>query len=212
HAQRSSYNAGDGGPTTSAFVSRLNLLPFARTYLNCHIESSGHAGGQSAYIGCTLELYGANFSGGRYFLNCDIYLKPSLAGNRGRSTHRFGFVDGTGAGGVAVDTRFHRSQEMIDKNVAAEISWDRVPQSMTTRGYQYNVTLDGKPYVIQEKATPGATVVIPDSSDLLKAFKVTHNAQTYYNVPNIFSGTDPFGDTPAIKAAAKAAGKDERYY
>ena len=153
-AQLFSYNGGDGVAINSAFVSRLNLLPFARTYLNCHIESSGHAGGQSAYIGCTLEFYGVNFSGGRFFLNCDIYLKPSMAGIRGRSTHRFGFVDGTGAGGVAVDTRFHRSQEMIDKNVAAEISWDRVPQSVTTRGYQYNVTLDGKPYVIQEAATP----------------------------------------------------------
>src|SRR5262249_52436225 len=133
-------------------------------------------------------------------------------GVRGRSTHRFGFTDGTGAGGVVVDTRFHRSQEMIDRDVAAEISWDRVPQSATTRGYQYNVTLDGKPYVIQEVATPGATVVIPEGSDLLKAFKVTDNGQTYYNVPNIFSGADPFGDTPAIKAAAKAAGKDESYY
>ena len=82
----------------------------------------------------------------------------------------------------------------------------------TTRGYQYNVTLDGKPYVIQEAATPGATVVIPEGSDLLKAFKVTHNGQTYYNVPNVFSGADPFGYTQAIKAAAKAAGKDENYY
>jgi hypothetical protein len=211
-AQLFSYNGGDGVAINSAFVSRLNLLPFARTYLNCHIESSGHAGGQSAYIGCTLEFYGVNFSGGRYFLNCDIYLKPSMAGVRGRSTHRFGFVDGTGAGGVAVDTRFHRSQEMIDKNVAAEISWDRTPQSATTRGYQHNVTLDGKPYVIQEAATAGATVVIPDDSELLKAFKVTHNGQTYYNIPNIFSGTDPFGYSPAIKAAAKAAGKDENYF
>ena len=138
----------------SGFVSRLNLLPFARTYINCHIESSGHAGGNSVFIGCTLEFYGANFSGGRSFFNCDIYLKPSAAGSRRRSTHRFGFTDGTGAGGVCIDTHFHRSKEMIDNNVAAEISWDRVPQSVTTRGYQHNVTLDGKPYVIQEAATP----------------------------------------------------------
>ena len=45
-AQLFSYNGGDGVAINSAFVSRLNLLPFARTYLNCHIESSGHAGGQ----------------------------------------------------------------------------------------------------------------------------------------------------------------------
>ena len=136
---------------------------------------------------------GSNFSGGRYFFNCDIYLKPSL-GRRSRPINPPVRLYGRHRhGGVCVDTRFHRSQEMIDKNVAAEISWDRVPQSVTTRGYQYNVTLDGKPYVIQEAATPGATVVIPEGSDLLTAFKVTHDGQTYYNVPNIFSGIDPFG-------------------
>jgi VCBS repeat-containing protein len=211
-AQLFSYNGGDGVAINSAFVSRLNLLPFARTYLNCHIESSGHAGGQSTYIGCTLEFYGTNFSGGRNYFNCDIYLKPSMAGVRGRSTHRFGFVDGTGAGGVAVDTRFHRSQEMIDAGVTAEVSWDRVPQSPLTRGYQHNVTMDGKPYVIQEAATPGATIVLPANSDLLKAFKVTHGGQSYYNVPNVSAGTDPFVYTPAIKAAAVAAGKNENFY
>jgi len=211
-AQLFSYNGSDGVAINSGFVSRLNLLPFARTYINCHIESSGHAGGNSVYIGCTLEFYGTNFSGGRSFFNCDIYLKPSAAGYRGRSTHRFGFTDGTGAGGVCIDTRFHRSQEMIDNNVAAEIFWDRVPQSATTRGYQHNVTLDGKPYVIQEAATPGATVLIPEGSDLLKAYKVIHNGQTYYNLPNVLSGVDPFGYAKEIKAAALAAGKDENYY
>ena len=210
-AQLFSYNGGDGVAINSAFVSRLNLLPFARTYLNCHIESSGHAGGQSTYVGCTLELYGSNFSGGRAYLNCDITFKPGAGALQGRGPHRFGFIDGTGAGGVAVDTRLHRSQELIDRNIAVELSWDRVPQAPTTRGYQHNVTMDGKPYVIQEAATPGATVMIAEGSDLLKAFKVTHNGQTYYNVPNI-SGTDPFGYSAAIKAAAKAAGKDENYY
>src|SRR5262249_34703896 len=63
----------------------------------------------------------------------------------------------------------------------------------------------------QEAATPGATIVIPENSELLKAFKVTSNGQTYYNVPNV-AGIDPFGYAPAIRAAAKAAGKDENYY
>ncbi len=211
-AQLFSYNGGDGVAINSAFVSRLNLMPFARTYINSHIESSGHAGGQSTYIGCTLEFYGTNFSGGRNYFNCDITLKPSMAGMRGRSTHRFGFTDGTGAGGVAVDTRFHRSPEMIANNVAAQVSWDRTPQSALTRGYQHNVTMDGKPYVIQETATPGATVVISEGPDLLKAFKVTHHGQTYYNVPNVSAGVDPFAYTAAIKAAATAAGKNENDY
>lgn len=210
-AQLFSYNGGDGVAINSAFVSRLNLLPFARIYLNCHVESSGHAGGASTYVNCDIELYGSNFSGGRNFLNCDITFKPGAAAFQGKGVHRFGFIDGTGAGGSCIDTRLHRSTEMIDRNIALELSWDRVPQSPLTRGYQHNVTLDGKPYVIQDAATPGATVVIPANSELLKAFKVTHNGQTIYNVPNI-TGADPFGYTAAIKAAAKAAGKDENYY
>ena len=210
-AQLFSYNGGDGVAINSAFVSRLNLLPFARTYLNCHVESVGHAGGASTYVNCDLEFYGVNFSGGRNFLNCDITFKPGPGALQGRGPHRFGFVDGTGAGGACIDVRFHRSQEMIDRNIALEVSWDRVPQAATTRGYQNNVTMDGKPYVIQEVATPGATVVIADGSDLLRAFKVTQGGRTYYNVPNI-SGADPFGYAAAIKAVAKAAGKDENYY
>ncbi len=211
-AQLFSYNGGDGVAINSAFVSRLNLLPFAQTYINCHVESSGHAGGNSVYINSELEFYGVNFTSGRAFLNCDIYLKPPVARNAGRTVHRFGIMDGSGSGRAAIDVRLHRSQEMIDNNVALEFSWDRVPQSPTTRSYQFNVTLDGKPYVIQETSTPGATVVLKEGSDLLKAFKVVHNGQTYYNVPNIFPGVDPFGYAPAIKAAAVAAGKDENYY
>ncbi len=210
-AQLFSYNGGDGVAINSAFVSRLNLLPFPRTYLNCHIESSGHSGGGNVFVNSTLEFYGTNFSGGRIFFNCDIYLKPYPATYQGRSSYSFGVMDGTGAGGIAIDTRIHRSQELIDKNVAVQFSWDRAPQSPLTRAYQYNVTMDGKPCVIQETATPGATVVIPAGSELLKAFKVTHDGQTYYNVPNV-SGVDPFGYSTAIKAAAKAAGKDEDYY
>jgi hypothetical protein len=41
---------------------------------------------------------------------------------------------------------------------------------------------------------------------------VIHNGQTYYNLPNVLSGVDPFGYAKEIKAAALAAGKDENYY
>ncbi len=210
-AQLFAYGGNDGVAINSAFVSRLNLSPFARTYLHCHIESSGHAGGSGVFIGCTLEFYNFNFSSGKFF-DCDITITPISSAMEGRPVFKFGFTDGTGNAGVCIDTRFHRSQEMIARNVAAEISWDRVPQSPTTRGYQSNVTLDGKPYVIQEASTPGATVVIPAGSELLKAFKVVHEGKTYYNVPNVSNGVDPFGYTPAIKAAAVAAGKNEDYY
>ncbi|HWA27910.1 MAG TPA: hypothetical protein VG734_19820 [Lacunisphaera sp.] len=212
-AQLFNYDPNDGVAVNTAFISRLNLLPFATIYLNCHLESSGHATFHTTamYINSSLEFYNSNFSAGRFF-NCDIFITPFPNNYQGLSTYEFGFTDGTGSGGVLVDTRFHRSQELIDNNIAVEISWDRVPQSPTTRGYQFNVTLDGAPYRVQEYATPGASVIIADGSDQLKAFKVIQGGQTYYNIPNVLSGIDPFGYTPAIQAAAVAAGKPTTYY
>jgi len=211
-AQLFNYRGGDGVAVNSNFISRLNLLPFAMTYLNCHLESSGHASFfNSIYIGCSLELYNVNFSAGKFF-DCDIYFTPFTNNYRGKETYKFGFVDGPGNGLVCVDTRFHRSTELVNAGIPVEISWDSMPQTNTTRSYQYNVTLDGKPYVIQEYATPGATVVMTEGSELLKAYKLVYNGERYYNVPNILSGVDPFNYTDAIKAAAVAEGKAENYY
>lgn len=211
-AQLFNYSPDDGIAINTRFISRLNLLPFAKVYLNCHLESSGHASfHNSVYIGCSLEFYNVNYSSGQFF-DCDILLTPFRNNYEGITTYRFGFVDSTGSGGVCVDTRFHRSQALVDNGIAAEVSWDRVPQSPTTRGYQHNVTMDGQPYVIQEYATPGATVTMEAGSDLLRAYKVIFEGQVYYNVPNMLTGLDPFGYTTAIQSAAVAAGKEPNYY
>jgi hypothetical protein len=211
-AQLFNYRGGDGVAVNTNFISRLNLLPFAMTYLNCHLESSGHASFfNSVYIGCSLEFYNVNFSAGRFF-DCDIYLMPFSNNYMNKKTYKFGFVDGPGDGLVCVDTRFHRSAELVNAGIPAEISWDRIPQTQTTRSYQHNVTLDGKPYAIQEYATPGATVVMAEDSELLRAYKIVYNGKTYYNVPNMLSDVDPFNYTDAIKAAAVAEGKAEDYY
>ena len=126
-AQLFDYRGGDGVAINTNFISRLNLLPFAMTYLNCHLESSGHASFfNSVYIGCSLELYNANFSAGKFF-NCDIYLTPFTGNYKGEETYKFGFVDGPGNGLVCVDTRFHRSAELVNAGIPAEISWGRMP-------------------------------------------------------------------------------------
>ncbi len=211
-AQLFMYRSRDGVAVNTNFISRLNLLPFAMTYLNCHLESSGHASFfNSVYIGCSFKLYNVNFASGKFF-DCDIYLTPFTSNYKNKETYEFGFVDGRGNGLVCVNTRFHRSKDLVDSGISAEVSWDRIPQSKTTRSYQYNVTLDGKPYVIQEYTTPGATVVIKEDSELLKAYQLQYDNKTYYNVPNILSGIDPFNYTNKVKAAAVADGKPENYY
>jgi len=211
-AQLFMYRNRDGVAVNTSFISRLNLLPFAMTYLDCHLESSGHASFfNSVYIGCSLELYNVNFAAGKFF-DCDIYLTPFTGNYKNRKSYTFGFVDGRGDGLVCVDTRFHRGKDLVEAGIPAEISWDRIPQTRTTRSYQHNVTLDGKPYTIQEYATPGASVVIPVNSDLLKAYKINYGGKTYYNVPNVLNGMDPFNYTDAIKAAAVSNGKPEDDY
>ncbi len=211
-AQLFNYRGGDSVAVNTNFISRLNLLPFAMTYLDCHLESSGHASFfNSVYIGCSLEFYGGNFSAGRFF-DCDIYLTPFMNSYRDKGAYKFGFVDGPGDGIVCVDTRFHRGTGLVNAGIPAEISWGGIPQSDITRSYQHNVTLDGKPYVIQEHSAPGTTVVMSESSDLLKAYKLVYKGRTYYNVPNILSGFDPFDYEDAIKAVAVSEGRAEDYY
>ena len=61
----------------------------------------------------------------------DLGDEDVMAGVRGRSTHRFGFTDGTGAGGVAVDTSFHRSQNMLTECTGGRVEWHVVlPRSL----------------------------------------------------------------------------------
>lgn len=222
-----------GGSTVSnaiaintAFISRLNLAPFSALYINCHVESSGHAGGGSTYINSTLYFYNTNFSGGTQFYNSDIYLEPLSVNTSGLTVYEQGFGDSTSTSGRAIDTRFHRGGSLINHPITpdmpAGISWaTRTPKSPTTRSYQYNVTLDGKPYIIQDHFTPSASVVIPADSELLKAYRVENDGQISYNIQNIldlndFSGNNavylPYANVPAISAAELKQGVTDGYY
>ncbi|WP_213453255.1 carbohydrate-binding protein [Rhizomonospora bruguierae] len=210
----------------TAFVSRLNLLPFTALYIDCYVESSGHAGGGSTYINSSLHLYNTNFSGGTQFYNSDIYLDPLPVNTSGKTVYEQGFGDSTSTSGVAIDTRFHRGPSLTENPVTpdmpAGVSWStRTPKNPTTRSYQYNVTLDGEPYVIQDHFTPGSSVVIPGDSELLKAYRVEHDGTVYYNLQNIlgldnFDGANavylPYGHVEAIAAAEAAEGVADGFY
>jgi hypothetical protein len=219
-------NVSNAIAINTAFITRLNTSPFNALYINCHIESSGHAGGGSTYINSKLYLYNTNFSGGTQFYNSDIYLEPLPGNTIGKTAYEQGFGDNTNTSGRAIDTRFHRGEALINHpvtpNMPAGISWStRTPKNPTTRSYQYNVTLDGEPYVIQEHFTPGASVVIPDDSELLKAYRVEHEGQIYYNIQNIlgltnFNGNNavykPYANVEAIRAAELNEGAADGYY
>ena len=185
-AQLFAYKGGDGVAINTRFISRLNLRQFATYFYKCYLESGGHAGG-GYYVDCTLRLFNYNFARANFF-NCDVIIDSYDHIWKGQKVVEFGFTDGIGDGLIAVDTRFHRAQKMKDAGTKLELAWDNLPRRWTSRAYQYNVTLDGEPYVIQEYATPGASVVVEEGTLLAKAFKVGE----YYNLPNI-TGADPFG-------------------
>lgn len=210
----------------TAFISRLNLAPFNALYINCYVEATGHAGGGGVYIDSELHLYGTNFSGGTQYYNADIYIEPLSVNTSGQASYEMGFGDNANTSGRAIDTRFHRGNALRNHPVNADmplgISWStRTPKNPVTRSYQYNVTLEGKPYVIQDHFTPGSSVVIADDSELLKAYRVTHNGEVYYNLQNIlglenFDGNNavylPYANTLAITAAELADGTADGYY
>ncbi|WP_323815547.1 hypothetical protein [Cellvibrio sp. NN19] len=210
----------------TAFISRLNLAPFKALYINCYMETTGHSGGGSTYINSKIYLYGLNFSGGTQFYNSDIYLEPLPVSTSAVDVYEQGFGDNANTSGRAFDARIHRGASLINHplkpNMPAGISWStRTPKDPTVRSYQYNVTLDGNPYIIQDHFTPGASVVIPESSDLLKAYRIEHEGKVVYNLQNIldlndFSGNNavylPYANVPVISAAESAQGLVDGYY
>ena len=219
-------NVSNAIAINTAFISRLNLAPFKALYINCYVETTGHSGGGSTYINSAIHLYGTNFSGGTQFYNSDIYLEPLPVSTSSVAIYEQGFGDNANTSGRAIDTRIHRGASLINHplkpNMPAGISWStRTPKDPTVRSYQYNVTLDGKPYVIQDHFTPGASVVIPENSDLLKAYRIEHEREIVYNLQNIlelsdFSGNNavylPYANVPAISAAELSQGVAKDYY
>ena len=208
-AQLFFYTGNDGIAVNTRFISRLNLSQFAKYYYNCHLESGGHAGG-GYYINCTLNMYNVNF-GPAHLFNCDLYMMPYNHVWTGVDQVEWNIVDGSGNGLFMVDTRFHRGENLVNNGIKQVLAWDNVPRTWTTRAYQYNVTLDGEPYILQESITPGASIVITDDMPLAKAYKVVYEGETYYNLPNI-TGEDPFGVADKIRAAAVADGLPEDAY
>ncbi len=202
-AQLFLYAADDGVAVNTRFISRLNLNQFATFFHRCYLESGGHAGG-GWYVDCTFRLTGGNFGYANLF-GCDVTFDPCGRVWQRGDTFTFNIVDGCGDGLMLVDTRFHRSEELLASDVALDITWDNEPCSAATRAFQMNVTLDGEPYILQEHLTPGASVVIEEGTPLTKAFRVETAEGVAYNLPNII-GQDPFGVADAIRAAAVAEG------
>ncbi len=187
----------------TSFRSRLNLLPFSGTrtlYNECHFESTDDsiAGGSGiVYLNCDFDFYGdcpAGGTSGVTFLGCTFRIHNS---------DRQGFGKTPGAV-TAVDCKYYTDPGVTfdPKNIVWSVYADsKLP---TLRGYQYNVTLNDQPITVSGASPYNQTTDMQDYLELLKAYKFTHNGQTYYNTYNLLRGSngwDPLG----IKAVADEA-------
>jgi hypothetical protein len=185
------------------FISRLNMNPLngaKRILFNkCHMESTDDAlTGTGVYLDCTLHFYGQkpfwrSDMGGAVFLNCDFYVC--------HEEDRQYFCKSVGPLSI-VDCRYHSKKPVY-------AGWTHDPTDWL-RCYQYNVKLNGQPYVIG--ADKPYNTVCMDQLNQLKAFRLEENEEVVYNTYNLLRGEDDW-DPLRVKDRVIAIGKrDGRDY
>ena len=181
------------------FISRLNLCPFVGgkrvLFDRCHFESTDDAlCGTAVYLNCTLDFYSSKpfywtRGTGAIFLNC--YIKSYTNGNQ--------FFTKANGQLAVIDTRFSAENSIY-------IGWnDNLPKE--TRNYQYQVSLNKKPVLI-EKNNPTATIDMSHLS-VLNAYRFNYKGKTIYNTYNLLSGNDDW-DPMQIKNTVLAAEKEQQ--
>ncbi|MDE6379986.1 MAG: hypothetical protein K2L11_05895, partial [Muribaculaceae bacterium] len=161
------------------FISRLNLCPFVGArrslYDNCYFECTDDAlSGSAVYLDCRFTFFSSKpfystAETGAVFLNCDI----TCLGN---GVQYFTKVPGQV---TAIDTRFYCDNPI-------DIRWTRDASDVICR--QENITLNGKPYIIDaDRIELGPSLA---GTSLRNAYKIDHEGNTIYNLPNLLNGTD----------------------
>lgn len=175
------------------FISRLNMNPLngARRILfdHCHMECTDDAlTGNGVYLHCDFDFYGqkpfyTTSQTGAVMLDCDFHLKG--AADRAYFCKAPGPV-------TLVDCRFHSDTPVY-------VGWTAYPPP-TLRCYYSNVTLNGKPYLVE--AEHPETSVCMDGKSILSCYKTAEG----YQVGALLAGDDgwnPLGESfPPQNAAA----------
>ena len=174
------------------FISRLNMSPLGGTrralFKDCHFESTDDAlNGNAVYVNCDFEFWGQlPFGGanqyGTALLNCDFnVMHAENAQCFSKMVGRFAIID----------SRYHTTH---GRPVYA--GWTQRPTEWL-RCYQYNVKMDGLPYVIG--AAQPYNVVPMDEKPILGAYRlVDEDGSVLYNTYNLLRGTDDW-DPQGIK-------------
>lgn len=177
------------------FISRLNLCPFVGTrralFDRCYFECTDDAlSGSAVYYRCRFTLFSSKpfygtASTGAVFLDCDLYTHT-------RTQQYLTKVPGVVS---MIDCRWHTLYDAAHSPL--QISWTRDASSIVC--YQHNITLNGTPYIIDGDRQEGN--IILKNQPILKAYKLSHNGNTIYNLYNLLSaddGWDPLNQYPLI--------------
>ena len=185
------------------FISRLNMNPLngAKRILfnNCHMESTDDAlTGTGVYLNCTLWFYGQrpfwrSDMGGAVFLNSDFYIC--------HDEDRQYFCKSVGPVSV-VDCRYH-------SNKSVYAGWTHDPTDWL-RCYQYNVKLNGQPYVIG--ADKPYNTVCMDQLNQLGAFRLEEDGKVVYNTYNLLRGEDDWDPLQVKELVVKKTMRDGQDY
>lgn len=184
------------------FISRLNMMPFNNSqralYVNCHMESTDdslNGSSKAVYLGCDFEFYSSKPWGGSSgvtLLDCDMKICHINVGDKVEQ-----YLSKGSGPYTLVDCRFSD-----DYTIPVSIGWSDVNNS-TFRSYYSNVTRNGQPVHMDTGGKRPDTAVDITGTELLKAYKLTDNGKTIYNVYNLLRGTDdwdPLGQKEAVSA------------
>ncbi|KAA6329550.1 hypothetical protein EZS27_021655 [termite gut metagenome] len=177
------------------FLSRLNTMPLIgekRTLFDrCHIECTDDAlCPTGVYLNTTFTFFSSKpfyrtDGTGAVLLNCDMDVQ----------TRGWQYLTKVGSPVTIVDSRFHHATDSLF------LGWTQDPAA-DLRCYQYNVTLNGKPVLINADK-PHLTVDMTDKP-LLSAYRFEHNGEVFYNTYNLLRGDDEW-DPMGIKATVAEA-------
>lgn len=180
------------------FISRLNLCPFTGgkriLFDRCHFESTDDAlSGTAVYLNSTLDFYSSKpfywtKGTGAVFLNCNIHSFTN--GNQ--------FFTKANGQLAVVDTKFATENPIY-------LGWnDNLP--LTTRNYQYQVSINNKPVLIENK-NPESTIDM-NHLEVLNAYCFNLKGKTIYNTYNLLAGNDDW-DPMNIKNIVLTAEKEQ---
>lgn len=165
------------------FISRLNLCPMIGAhrslYKNCHFESTDDAlTGSGVYLQCHFT-----FHSGKPFFNTPLTGAVMLDCDIDVLTKGIQYFTKSPGAMSLVDTRLHSK----GPGVPAKVAWTPYPSSCIS--YVSNVTLDGKPLVIDAER-PELTVDLTGKEALAAYRLTTSTGDTIYNIPSLVGGDD----------------------